>query len=325
MTLVSVVLPIYNVEDYISRCLNSIISQTYKNIEILLVDDGSKDRSGAICDNYSKDDSRIKVFHLENAGVAKAREYGVLQSKGDYIVFVDPDDWMPLNAISELLNRADDDIDIIIGGYASTSKDEASSIYCKIKEEKIGRVEYIDQLFSRDFAVAPWAKLYRTTLFSTKSFPNFKKGQDYLMNFELATRVNQVLKVDVLVYYYFKDREEATSKTHRSNIKYERLYNDTLNLIIKDADLLSEFRVQLLKFTLGSIKGLIESRVYFDTADEWLKNLVNDLKFIKLTKEENLTSLSIRFKFMQRVQYRYSKIKPLLYSARVNLRRLMIR
>ena len=102
--LVSIVVPVYNVEKYLKRCVDSIINQSYNNIEILLVDDGSTDSSGKICDDYLKKDSRIKVIHKQNGGLSDARNFGIDKSTGDYLSFIDSDDWIEKDMIMNLFN-----------------------------------------------------------------------------------------------------------------------------------------------------------------------------------------------------------------------------
>ena len=106
MCKVSVIVPVYNVEDYIRECLDSLINQTLTDIEIILVDDGSKDLSGTICDEYAKKDCRIKVIHKENGGQSSARNAGLKVSTGEYILFVDSDDYIVENTLETLLNEA---------------------------------------------------------------------------------------------------------------------------------------------------------------------------------------------------------------------------
>jgi len=116
MKLVSLVVPCYNVEKYIEQCLTSIRDQTYKNIEVILVDDGSPDNSGAICDRFALDDERFKVIHKENAGVGAARNDGMAMASGDYIIFIDSDDYLPLNALELLVSKAEEtDADVVMG------------------------------------------------------------------------------------------------------------------------------------------------------------------------------------------------------------------
>lgn len=101
----SVIVPVYNVETYLNRCIDSIINQTYKNLEIILVDDGSTDKSGKICDKYAAIDSRIKVIHKKNGGLVSARKYGVMNATGDYITDVDSDDWIENQAFSYMIEK----------------------------------------------------------------------------------------------------------------------------------------------------------------------------------------------------------------------------
>lgn len=113
--LVSIIVPVYNAEKYLCRCLDSIISQTYHNLDIILVDDGSQDSSGKICDEYAKKDNRIRVIHKKNKGVASARQSGLDISTGEFIIHVDPDDWIEPDMIEQLLNKAlEDNVDIIM-------------------------------------------------------------------------------------------------------------------------------------------------------------------------------------------------------------------
>lgn len=105
MNKISIIIPIYNVEQYLPQCLDSIINQTYKNLEIILINDGSTDNSGKICDNYAKVDNRIHVFHKKNEGVSSARNLGLEKCTGDFIGFVDPDDFIELNMYELLYNE----------------------------------------------------------------------------------------------------------------------------------------------------------------------------------------------------------------------------
>lgn len=102
--IISIIVPVYNVEKYIDKCINSILHQTYTNIELLLIDDGSPDKSGIICDAYAQQDCRVQVFHEQNAGVSAARNIGINNAKGEFITFVDSDDWLELDCIERSLN-----------------------------------------------------------------------------------------------------------------------------------------------------------------------------------------------------------------------------
>ena len=113
---ISVIVPVYNIEKYLRKCIDSILSQTYENIEVILVDDGSTDNCGAICDEYAKIDPRIIVIHKKNAGVSAARNTGIMQCIGEYVFFVDSDDYLPIDSIEKLYNSINEyEADISIG------------------------------------------------------------------------------------------------------------------------------------------------------------------------------------------------------------------
>ena len=118
--LVSIIIPVYNIKNYITKCIESVISQSYKNLEIILVDDGSSDESGLICDNYAKSDNRIKVIHKKNGGLSDARNVAIDVAKGDFIYFIDGDDYIHHNSISVLIEAYNNtQSDIVTGGFMS--------------------------------------------------------------------------------------------------------------------------------------------------------------------------------------------------------------
>ena len=125
MPQVSVIIPIYNSEKYLHECLDSVINQTYKDIEIILVDDGSTDKSSSICDEYAKKDERIKVFHTSNNGPSHARNIGIDNATGEYIVFQDSDDYIELNMIEDTVKEAlKSDSDLVISGHKTFFEEE---------------------------------------------------------------------------------------------------------------------------------------------------------------------------------------------------------
>ena len=122
--IVSVIVPIYNVEKYLGKCVESICSQTYENIQILLIDDGSTDNSGAMCDALALEDCRIQVFHKENEGLGLTRNFGIKHAIGDYIFFVDSDDYIEKDSIARMLEEAvSQDADLVVEGYKKVSDD----------------------------------------------------------------------------------------------------------------------------------------------------------------------------------------------------------
>ena len=180
---ISVIVPVYNVEKYLNQCVNSILAQTYKDFELILVDDGSKDKSGEICDEYVKKDSRIRVFHKKNGGVSSARNYGIDNAQGTYICFVDSDDWVDETYLEDMLKPGD--YDWIIQGIKINDK------YRKYKNEFL-KDKYailnalIENEAERDFLFrGPCSKLFKKDLINNNKLrynTNIYLGEDYLFN-----------------------------------------------------------------------------------------------------------------------------------------------
>lgn len=213
---VSVIVPIYQVEAYLARCVDSLIGQTYAELEIILVDDGSPDNCGAICDAYAKKDSRIRVIHKPNGGLSDARNAGLDIATGDYIYFVDSDDWIGSDAIATLMGQMDDTVDIVMG----------SSVDVREEDEKILETAYsiplrtfrrLDQLEAmKDDLLGGWAawnKLYRRKLFDTIRFPVGRINEDEAILLHVLALCDTVIQVGHPTYYYFLRPNSITTSS----------------------------------------------------------------------------------------------------------------
>lgn len=210
--LVSIIVPIYKVEPYLRRCLDSIVNQTYTNLEIILVDDGSPDGCPMICDEYAAKDNRIVVIHKDNGGLSDARNAGLDVCKGDYISFVDSDDWVEMDYVGtlfELLNKNNADISII--NFKKTTSDTPNP-YERLKSRNINKLEILDseksasKLFSSDetiFVIA-CCKLYKKHLFSEIRFPKGKKNEDEYVAYKLLYTSKKTVFQDIPLYNYFQ-------------------------------------------------------------------------------------------------------------------------
>jgi glycosyltransferase involved in cell wall biosynthesis len=201
--LISIVIPIYNVEPYLCRCIDSILAQTFIDFECILVDDGSPDNCPAICDKYAKKDGRIIVIHQENKGTAFARDEGIKRAKGELLTFVDSDDWLEVNALDLLYNKQrETSADLVIGG---------------MKKIYVSRIRYYLfplKTFSRDDDVlvyyflypcaTVWGKLYKRELFNGYSVPTTNMGEDGITNVQVFSKVKKekLQIVDKPVYNY---------------------------------------------------------------------------------------------------------------------------
>ncbi len=213
---ISIIVPVYKSEDYLRRCINSILNQSYKDFELILVDDGSPDKCPIICDEYASMDSRIIVLHSINAGQSYARNLGLHIAKGKYIAFVDSDDWILPDYCSylhELIIRTG--ADVVSADYAFTQGEDITS-YDKIEEiEMVGTDEILSFFLSRDkihckndFPV--WTKLYKHELFESIEFPIGKIYEDTIINFKILSECKKYVKSSKIIYAYFQSPQSTT-------------------------------------------------------------------------------------------------------------------
>lgn len=210
--LVSIIVPIYNVENYIHKCLDSIINQTYKNIEIILVDDGSPDNCGKICDEYASKDERIKVIHKENEGLSAARNDGMDICIGEYVTFVDSDDYISYSFCKDLMNAINEnDADIAICNVKKFVSGES------VKEEKINletkvynSQEIIYNLISfGDYYECACGKIYSKKILEGIYFPIGRIYEDSATTYKLYHKANKIAVINSKHYYYLTKRADS--------------------------------------------------------------------------------------------------------------------
>ena len=203
--LISVIIPVYNVEEYLCRCVDSVLDQTYRNTEILLVDDGSPDNCPAICDEYARQDARVRVLHQENKGLSGARNAGIDVAKGQWLAFVDSDDYLAPDFLERLLEaceRTGSDLSVCRWEYVRGEK---------IPEHGTGETrvytgrEMLANLYLPDGAyfVVAWNKLYRRELFEEIRYPLGKIHEDEATTYRIYDKVRQAAYVDRSLYGYF--------------------------------------------------------------------------------------------------------------------------
>ena len=213
-SLISIIIPVYNVEKYLRRCIDSVLGQTYDKLEIILVDDGSTDNSGRICDEYREKDQRIIVIHKENGGLSEARNFGIEKRSGEYISFVDSDDWIEGDYV-ELLYRSiiENNADMAIAGnYIRFSHGRTITVSACGKDVLSGE-QTLDALVwnKNGIDVAAWAKLYKKTLFNDVKYPVGELFEDTATTYKLIDRCERVAVCPTPVYNYVK-REGSITK-----------------------------------------------------------------------------------------------------------------
>lgn len=220
--LISVVLPIYNVEKYLEKCMESVLNQTYKNLEIILVDDGSKDNCPKICDDYAKKDARVKVVHKENGGLSDARNAGIRVANGEYITFIDSDDYVDKDYVEFLYNNIEkNNADIAIGShrvlYDSGKIIEKATHENSVLEPKkvLERILYDDGI-----DVSAWGKLYKISLFEDIKFPKGRLFEDSATTYILVDKA-KIITVNSESKYNYIVRENSITNAKFSPKKMD--------------------------------------------------------------------------------------------------------
>ena len=212
--LLSVIVPVYNAGDYLKKCIDSILEQTYEHIEVILVDDGSTDGSGSICNEYMKQDNRVRVYHKENGGQASARNYGLNVLTGGYITFVDDDDWIEPTMYEELMAIAIEHETEITGCATMTEYADGTqrNYYLGIGSGIISAKTCIgNMLYGTQAWGFVWNKIFKAELFETVRFPEGKQLEDYLVMVRLFNEAKSIYFLQKGLYHY-NSREGTQSK-----------------------------------------------------------------------------------------------------------------
>ncbi len=214
--MISVIVPVYNVEKYLERCVKSIAAQTYKDLEILLIDDGSTDKSGKMCDDFQQTDSRIKAFHKQNGGLSDARNYGIEHSAGEFISFVDSDDYIDEKML-ETLHRliTENDADLAVCSAMDVFEGKEVTQVKEIKEFNLNKVESYKYMLRGDGIPSACNKLYKRQTVGDVRFPVGKLYEDGFFTPQILKRVEKTAVTSKPMYYYFRRADSITTKPFR--------------------------------------------------------------------------------------------------------------
>ena len=225
--MISVIVPVYNVERYLQRCVDSILNQTFRDIELILIDDGSTDRCGEICDRYSVQDDRIRVIHQINAGLSAARNAGIDVASGEFLSFVDSDDFIHCETL-ETLHRSiiDNDADIAVCSFLRVSENGEFIDPFPVSDDLLSTPEgiittqlAIEGLFGNlhSYWGVVWNKLYKNDLFKNIRFPVGKTFEDVYVMHEILYQCSRIFTVDKKLYYYQNNSASITNSIGLEN------------------------------------------------------------------------------------------------------------
>lgn len=246
-TVISIVVPVYNVAQYLPECIDSILAQTFRDFELILVDDGSIDESGRICDEYADKDERIQVIHQKNGGVTKARKTGVESAKGEWTCFVDADDTIPKDSLETLMSATESNTDIVVARCDDRKMPESMSL------EEYRRC----CIAGRKVHSGPFARAFRSNLFNSQTFDiprEIIRGEDLIMNVRLAFTTDKApILINKKVYNY-RQNEDSVMHTSKHSVSYSTFFFQHLILSIPTPE---KYEKEVISRKLSSIHNII--------------------------------------------------------------------
>lgn len=318
--LLSVIVPVYNVENYIRECLQSLINQYYSNLDILLIDDGSKDGSSQICDEYARLDDRIRVFHQANQGLAKARNVGLENAKGEYITFLDSDDFIDIEMYSSLMDIIKEyDAQIAVCGmqlFNDGEIPEKCSLKRKVKvfskEDVIKRYLYPQNCLD----VVSCNKVFDKKLFEGITYPEGRLFEDFVPITKTILKADRIASTNIKLYYY---RQRAGSINNRNfNVRDMNPKVMDLNLALNELlEIIKESNQELLRFVIPGVLlskiSIVNQMIY---AGEINKKYIREVQALALANRSATNSCPYisRINKMKIMVFQYFPLYILLYK-----------
>ena len=274
--MISIIVPIYNIEKYLPQCIESIIGQTYNDLDIILVDDGSTDASSIICDEYAKKDSRIRVIHKKNEGLVRARKTGIQAAYGEYIAYVDGDDWIEPDMMENLLSKMiEQDVDLVMCGRYEDTGDVSKELHQDFPEGRYDKGALIKEIYPRmivgekffDWKISPgvWDKLYKKEIikpFQMQVNDGLRMGEDAACVYPMLLNVDSIYILNRCLYHY----------------------RQTSNSMVKDIKTYDKERVQFALLYQTVDKCFEKYKNIYDLREQWLKYVI----FLMIPRSDGL-------------------------------------
>ncbi|OJH47577.1 glycosyltransferase family 2 protein [Lactococcus lactis] len=314
--LISVIVPVYNVKEYLEECIRSIINQTYENLEIILVDDGSTDGSSEICDEYAARDKRIRIIHKENGGLSSARNVGINHANGLYISFVDSDDWLELDLYKILYGAIKaTNADIAACGRYLASESGKLKMHCSDEQRIYSRKEALKEIFQLgSIDVAAWDKLYHRSVIEEIRFPEGEINEDTAVVYEVFNNVKKLVHVGCPLYNY-RVRIGSITKSGYSqkfDVVFEhckKLYRDIEKT---DSDLLDDLSVYITHLSYNMLVKIVRSdfdtykKQYMEYFDIFKAGWISYIKSDRVSKGNKIRCVLLRLHLLK-VAHRMAK------------------
>ena len=277
MELVSIIVPVYNVEKYVKKCIDSILNQTYQNIEILVIDDGSTDNSKIICDELANRDKRIRVFRKENGGLSSARNYGIKRAHGKYLMFIDSDDYISQNTITNMVENSQN-ADLVICNFLKVDTDgNKLQQEPDLNEKQIWNYgEFWNHYFGQywGYCVVAWNKLYKRELFKELKYPLGKIHEDEFIIEPLIEKCNKIVALEDRLYFYVQRNGSITHNglKNKGNLNVAEAFLERYKLFVEFNNLpqrLLNKQLQMIPYSI--IAGLFEDKELYKVKREKFK------------------------------------------------------
>lgn len=292
--LVSVVIPVYNVKKYLAKCIDSVLSQTYSYLQIIIVDDGSTDGSSEICDSYLED-RRVEVYHIKNHGVSYARNLGIDNAKGRYITFIDPDDYVDIHHIKNMMNAISENVQLVVTNYYicdyRTKKRKPNNHLSR--KRLLSKSEALDDIYNPDdYLGYSWNKLFDLNIINSFKI-RFKKNilvwEDLLFCCQYMDKINNVIYIPNHSYYYNKRDNSASSKQRIRDPRTIYTMAMAQHYILKIAQKYTgKFKYQTLNTYAGilfDLKYLVKDSSKYDSSKIFLKDFKSYIDYLSIKKK----------------------------------------
>lgn len=325
--LVSIVIPVYNAEKYLFKCLNSVINQTYKNIEIILIDDYSTDSSFTICKKYESNDKRIRTMSSESKGVSNARNTGIKNSTGEFIQFVDSDDYIEKNATEIMVKEQEKtDTDLVVFGFRKVNGKNNITYISPISKEYNNKNEFIADNINKGLMNAIYGRLYKTKIINQNNIKfdsNMELGEDIIFNIDYLNYANKIVTKECSIYNYIIDNSFLTQKVRddyvKERIQLIELMQDKLNNA--DSKLQYELDKKLMYIMVGCFEHIINKKnIKYKNIQEETIDLLQDKYVNKINK---ITDINYFYRLMKvnmikkNYQYIYILVKFKKYAKKI--------
>lgn len=307
MRKISIVIPVYNAEKYLKLSVGSVLSQSYKDWELILVDDGSKDGSGTICERYASEDSRIRVYHTVNHGVTAARKFGAEQATGEWICFLDADDTLLDGSLQTMMEKSVD-CDIVIGNKHIISDNELVKERVNKSDRQLQPIEFLNGLLRNEISQYITGRMFRRTLFDngTINIPReLIMAEDFIMNVQLGNKSQKIALIQDMVYGYHV-YETSVSHTFHTSIEYENKFCNCLLSALKQGKYYEEVKAAFIFQKVRALKSaFMAQQGHVDLRHPFVLEVCQEAKQIKMSRGWRLFMVLLPLK---RISYAFFKL-----------------